>query len=107
MYLALGVVVGTSPHGGPPASFAVLGIFAAGIVLAVLVFRHIRAWSKAGVRRFALGCSAFTLWNVAVLALSQTSGWWGPNQPSWHFTLSAAVASIPLVVAGWLLAPRR
>ncbi|MDQ6919102.1 MAG: hypothetical protein M3Z98_07055 [Candidatus Dormibacteraeota bacterium] len=107
MYLALGVVVGASPHGGPPAGPAVLGIFAAGIVLSILVLQRVRAWSRSGVRRFALACSAFTVWNMAVVAVSQVVGWWGPLQPGWHFTVSAAIASIPLLVLVWWLTPRR
>jgi len=107
MYLALGVVVGISPHGGPIAGKAVLGIFGGGIVLTILLFRRVRAWSKPGVLRFAVFCFAFTIWNMAVIVVSQVSRWWAPHQPGWHFTVTVAVASIPLLVAAWLLAPRR
>jgi hypothetical protein len=108
MYLALGLVVGIAPHGGPPAGGAVVGIFGGGIILTILLFRRVRAWSKAGVSRFVICCSAFTIWNMAVIVVSQVGGWWiGRQTPSWHFTVTTAVASIPLVVAAWLLAPRR
>jgi hypothetical protein len=107
-YVALGVVFGIAPHGGPPAGAAVLGIVGAGILLMILLFRRVRAWSKPGVLRFALCCAAFTIWNMVVLVVSDYSGWWfGPQTPSWHFTVTTAVASIPLVVAALLLAPRR
>jgi hypothetical protein len=106
-YLAIGVVVGRFPHGGPLAGPTVLAIFAGGVALTVVLFWRVKAYSKPGVLRFSLYCSGFTIWNSAVIGVSFASGWFGPQQPGWHFTLSAAAASIPLVVAAWLLAPRR
>jgi hypothetical protein len=106
-YLAIGVVVGRFPHGGHLAGPIVLAIFAVGVILAVVLFWRVRAYSKPGVLRFALCGFGFTIWNMAVIGASFAIGWFGPNQPGWHFTVSVAVASIPLVLAAWRLAPRR
>ncbi len=106
-YVAIGVVVGLHPRGGPLAGPPVLAIFAAGVALTVVLFRRVKAYSKPGVLRFSLYGFGFTIWNSAVIGVSIASGWFGPHQPGWHFTLSAVAASIPLVVAAWLLVPRR
>jgi hypothetical protein len=106
MYVAIGVVVGRYPHGGHFAGPAVLTIFVAGVAATAALGWRIRAYSKPGMLRFALYLSAFTVWNSVVVAVS-LSGWFGPNQPGWHFTVSAAVASLPLLVAAWLLSPPR
>lgn len=106
-YLALGIVVGLRPRGGPYAGPAVLAIFVCGIAAMVVIFRRVRAYSKAGVLRFSLACSAFTVWNALVLGGSFVTGWLGPHQPGGHFTVMTAVASMPLVVAAWLLGRRR
>lgn len=106
-YLAIGVVVGRFPHGGHFAGPTVLAIFTAGVALVVVLFWRIRAYSKPGLLRFSISGAGFTIWNTAVIGASFASGWFGPNQAGWHFTVTAAVASIPLVVAAWLLAPPR
>jgi hypothetical protein len=106
--VGLGVVVGFNPRGGSPfADVALLLLFGGAITVAVAVFWRVRAYSKAGRLRFAISCMAFTFWNAAVVGVSTASGWWGPQQPGSHFAASAAVASIPLLVAAWLLAPKR
>jgi hypothetical protein len=107
VYLALGVVIGLHPRGGPLAGPPVLAIFASGLALVVVLGWRVRAYSKSGMLRFALYCSGFTIWNMMVIAASFAGHWVGPHQPGWHFTVSAAVASIPLVVAAWRLAPPR
>ena len=106
-YVAIGVVVGRFPHGGHLAGPTVLAIFAAGVAVAGVVFWRVRAYSKPGILRFSLYCSGFTIWNSAVIGASFASGWFGPSMAGWHFTVSAAVAAIPLVAAAWLLAPPR
>jgi hypothetical protein len=106
-YLGVAVVAGLHPRGGPLAGPPILAIYAVGVALLVVLFRRVRAYTKQGVLRFSLYCSGFTIWNAAVIGVSLASRWFGPNQPGWHFTVSAAVASIPLVVAALLLAPRR
>jgi hypothetical protein len=107
VYLALGVVIGLHPRGGPLAGPPALAIFASGLALAVVLGWRVRAYSKMGMLRFSLYCSGFTVWNAVVFSASFAGGWIARNQPGWHFTVSAAVASIPLVLAAWLLAPRR
>ena len=107
IYVAIGVVIGLHPRGGPFAGPVVLAIFVAGAALTAVLFRRVRAYSKPGILRFSLYLSGFGIWNAAVISVSFVSGWFGPNQPGWHFTVSAAVASLPLLLAAWLLAPRR
>ena len=106
-YVAIGVVVGRFPRGGHLAGPTVLAIFGAGVAVAVVIFWRVRAYSKPGILRFTLYCFGFTIWNSAVIGASLASGWFGPNMAGWHFTVSAAVAAIPLVAAAWLLAPLR
>ena len=107
MYVAIGVIVGRYPHGGHFAGPAVLTIFAAAVAATAVLGWRIRAYSKPGMLRFTLYLSAFTIWNSVVVAVSLAGGWIAPHQPGWHFTITAAVASISLVVAAWLLARRR
>jgi uncharacterized membrane protein YoaT (DUF817 family) len=85
----------------------VLAIFGAGVALTALLFRRVRAYSRQGMLRFSLYLSGFAIWNSAVISVSFVSAWFGPNQAGWHFTVSAAVASLPLLLAAWLLVPRR
>jgi hypothetical protein len=106
--IGLGVVVGLNGRGGSViADIAILVLFGGAIAVAVYVFWRVRAYSKASQARFAVSAFAFCLWNVAVAGVSSWSGWWGPQQPSAHFTASAAVASIPLLVTALLLGRRR
>jgi hypothetical protein len=107
VYLALGVVIGLHPRGGPLAGPPALALFAGGLALAVVLGWRVRAYSTMGMLRFSLYLSGFTVWNAVVFSASFVSAWIGRNQPGWHFTVSAAVASIPLILAAWLLAPPR
>lgn len=109
VYVALGVVVGLSPAEGGSrvalAAFLVLTLFA--VVGFVALFWRIRAYSRAGIRQFMLACAAFTFWNALVAGVSSATRWWAADQPAGHFTASAVVAAIPLVVAAWLLVRNR
>ena len=108
VYIGLGVVIGFYPHGGSViASVAVLVLFGSVIFITVAVFWQVRAYSKANLRRFTISAAAFTFWNAAVAGVSSSTGWWGPQQPGSHFTLSAVISSIPLIVAASLLGRRR
>ena len=106
--VGLGVVVGFYPRGGSVlVPIAFLTLFGSALFVTVAVFVRVRAYSKASRIKFAVSATAFTFWNAAVAGVSSSSGWWGPQQPGTHFTVSAAVASIPLLVAAFLLGRRR
>ena len=100
-YLVFGLLVGFVR--GRPSAIAGILILLAISVGAIGMMLRMRAYSRAGPRNFALAAAAFTWWNAAVVGVSSASGWWGPLQPRTHFTVSAAVAALPLLVAAWLI----
>ncbi len=108
-YVALGIVIGLSPAKGGSAfalaAFLVFMVCAA--VGFVALFWRIRAYSRTGIRWFTVACAAFTFWNGLVAGVSSATHWWAADQPAGHFTVSAIVAAIPLVVAAWLLTRKR
>jgi hypothetical protein len=107
-YLAAGVLVGMFPRGGSiVAGVGLLLILVAGLIGGVGLLWRIRIYSRWGPVRFAWSCAAFTIWNAAVVGVSSATGWWGPHQPGVHFTVSAAVAALPLLLAAWLVGRRR
>jgi hypothetical protein len=104
MYLGIALLVGLFPRGGVPLVGAVvLTIFVGGFAVTLFLLWRIRAYSRRGLHWFTRSAAAFSIWNIAVLAVSHFSGWWGPNQPGFHFSISAAVAVIPLLLAAWLV----
>jgi hypothetical protein len=107
-YLLVGAVVSASPshRGGNFAALAFLAIMLGGLVGGIVLISRIRAYSRVGVLWFAGACAAFNIWNAIVCGGSILTGWWGPNQPSYHFGVSAAVCVIPLFVAAWLIGRR-
>jgi len=103
-YVGTGVVLGLFPRGGSPvASSALIVIFFGGLAWTVTLTYRIRPYSQGGLLRFLFGCAAFSLWNAAVIWASISTGWWGARQPGFHATTSFIAASIPLVVAAWLI----
>jgi hypothetical protein len=104
MYLGIAVLVGLFPRGGKAlVSAAVLTIFVGGVIAAFLLLWRIRAYSRRGIRWFTWSAFGFSLWNAATAGVSSVSGWWGPHQPGFHFSISAAVAVLPLLIAAWLV----
>ena len=108
IYLMLGILVGLPREWRSGfEGIAVLVIFLGGMAGSLLLIWRIRAYSRIAMRRFILSCAAFTLWNVIVAQVSVATGWWARNQPSSHFTVSAVVASVPLLVAAWMMGSSR
>jgi hypothetical protein len=107
-YLLVGAVISVSSpvRGGSFAGVAFLVIMLSGLVGGILLIIRIRAYSRAALLWFTWACAAFNLWNAAVCGVSLLTGWWGPNQPNYHFGVSAAACVIPLVVAAWLIGRR-
>lgn len=104
MYLGIAVLVGLFPRGGVPlVGAAVLAIFVGGAGAAALLLWRVRAYSRRGIRWFTWSAFGFAVWNAAISAASTLSGWWGPHQPGFHFSISAAVAVLPLIIAAWLV----
>ena len=105
MYLAVGAIVSTlaDPRRGGPAGIAILAILVVGLVGVVVVFLRIRAYSRTGILMYFGGIAAFNLWNGIVVGVSVGTRWWASTQPGNHFSISAAVGTIPLFVAAWLI----
>ena len=100
-YLIIGLLVGFVRGG--PSGIAVILILLAMLVGAIGMMLRMLAYSRTGPRNFALAAAAFTWWNAAVVGVSSASGWWGPLQPSTHFTVSATVAALPFLVGAGLI----
>jgi len=100
-YMAEGVLVGLVR--GRWIGLAVLLVLVAVLVGSIALMWRMLAFSRSGPRNFALAAVAFTWWNAAVVGVSMASGWWAPHQLSFHFTISAVVAAIPLLVAALLI----
>ena len=108
IYVVLGILVGVPREWRSGfEGIAVLVIFLGGMAGSLLLIWRIRDYSRIARRRFILSCAAFTLWNVIVAEVSVATGWWARNQPSSHFTVSAVVAAIPLLVAAWIMGSGR
>ena len=75
----------------------VLVILGAGLASAIGLLTRVRAYSRIGSRRLLAAICVFSLWNGAVVSASVMLGWWAPGSPPWHFTVSAAVAALPLL----------
>jgi hypothetical protein len=106
-YLAAGVLVGLAPAEPRFALVAILVILLGALVGGVILLWRIRAYSRMGILRFTASCAAFSFWNAIVVGVSSATHWWARGEPASHFTLSAVVAAIPLVVAAWLLTRQR
>lgn len=106
-YVAIGVCVGLAPSVPGLAAVAVLLILVGALVGGVILLLRIRAYSRTGILQFTVSCAAFSFWNATVVGLSSVTHWWAANQPTSHFTVSALVAAVPLVVAAWLVSRRR
>jgi hypothetical protein len=106
-YVAIGVLVGLAPAVPGFALVAILVILVGALGGGVILLLRIRAYSRTGILQFTASCAAFSFWNAMVVGVSSATRWWAPNQPTSHFTVSAVVAAIPLVVAAWLVSRTR
>jgi hypothetical protein len=106
VYLAVGALMSTLPdprRAGPVVGPAILAVMVVGLVGLVLVFLRIRAYSRTGILLYFGGIAAFNLWNAIVVGVSIGTRWWASTQPSYHFGVSVAVGTIPLLVVAWLI----
>lgn len=107
IYLMAAAAVALFPSGGSPLGLvAFIVIVFGGLAGSLLLLWRIRAYSRTGVWKFTVSAAAFTWWNAAVAGVSIATGWWAPHQPATHFSVSAVVAVIPLLVAAWLIGRR-
>jgi hypothetical protein len=103
-YVVGALLVGLYPHGGSRfAGIALIVILVGGFIGMLYLLLRIRAYSRRGILWFTWSAAAFSFWNAAVIGVSEVTRWWGPHQPGTHFTVSAIIAAIPLVVAAWLI----
>jgi hypothetical protein len=106
IYLSVAAVMSSLPdlrRGGPVASLAILAILVVGLGTCVFVALRIRAYSRTGILLYFGGIAAFNLWNALVVGVSIGTRWWASTQPSYHFGVSVAVGTIPLLVVAWLI----
>ena len=106
IYIAVGALMSTLPdprRAGPVIGPAILAVMVVGLVGLVLVFVRIRAYSRTGILLYFGGVAVFNIWNGIVVGTSIITRWWALGQPSYHFGLSVAVGSIPLLVVAWLI----
>jgi hypothetical protein len=109
MYLAIGCLMSSLPdprRAGPVIGPAILAVMVVGLVGLVFVGLRIRAFSRTGILLYFGGVGAFGLWNGIVVGASIATRWWALTQPSYHFGISVAAATIPLLVAAWLILRR-
>jgi asparagine N-glycosylation enzyme membrane subunit Stt3 len=109
VYLAVGALISTLPdprRAGPVVGPAILAVMVVGLVGLVIVVLRMRAYSRTGILLYFGGVIVFNLWNGIIVGTSIITRWWALGQPSYHFGLSAAVGSIPLLVAAWLILRR-
>jgi hypothetical protein len=103
-YLLLGLLVVFVPHRGLLLAAIVFTIlWVASFVTSAILLRRYPIHS-AGYRHFILSIGAFTYWNVFVIIVSLLTGWWSPHVPYYHFTLSVAIAALPLLLPAWFIA---
>lgn len=104
MDLGAAALIGLFPRGGSLFAVVVfITVLAAGLIGSLLLLLRIRVYGRRGIRMFTVSIAAFTWWNAAVVGVSSASGWWGPHQPGTHFSVSAIIAAIPLLIAAWLV----
>jgi hypothetical protein len=109
VYVAVGILAALprveqpiNPRLGIPLALA------GGLVASVVLTLRVRAESRWGRAWFWGSIAAFSIWNAVVVSVSETTGWWGVGEPLLHFTVSAAVAAVPLVLGAVLMGwPRR
>jgi hypothetical protein len=107
--LAVGALMSTLPdprRAGPVVGPAILAVMVVGLVGLVFVCLRIRAYSRAGILLYFGGVAVFNVWNTIVVGVSIATRWWALTQPSYHFGISTAVGTIPLLVAAWLILRR-
>jgi hypothetical protein len=102
--IGIGILMSLAPHLVGP---AVAALYLGAIAVVVVVFLRIRAYSRAGLTRFTLAASTFTIWNALIAGVSVATRWWSGSQPSYHFGVSEAIAVVPLLVGIWVLSHRR
>jgi hypothetical protein len=106
IYLAVGALMSTLPdprRAGPVVGPAILAVMVVGLVGLVLVFLRVRAYSRTGILLYFGGVAVFNVWNAIVVGVSIGTRWWAASQPTYHFGISAAVGTIPLLVVAWLI----
>lgn len=102
--LTAALLMGLYPEGRSPlAGITLLVVFVGGFLAGLILLLRARAYSRRGLLFFTWSCAGFTWWNAAVVGVSVTTGWWGPHQPATHFSVSATIAAVPLLVAAWLV----
>jgi len=109
IYLAVAAIMSTLSdprRGGPVAGSAIVAILLVGLIACVYAGLRLRAYSRAGILLYFSGIAVFGLWNGIVVGGSIATRWWASTQPSYHFGVSAVVATVPLLLVGWLILRR-
>jgi hypothetical protein len=78
-------------------------ILASVAAVVVLIGLRIRAYTRTGLRIFVITAVIFNVWNAATAAVSIGTRFWATSQPSYHFAISALIATIPLLVGAAII----
>jgi hypothetical protein len=108
-YVSLGLLIGIPRLERPaiPPLISLPLVLGGALIWCLVLLLPMRARSRWGYGWFMWSIAAFSIWNGMVVAVSMAAGWWAPGQPGYHFSVSAAVAAVPLVAAAWLIGWRR
>jgi hypothetical protein len=103
-YLGIAAVGSAAPdrRGGFLAVMFVI-ILASVAAVVVLIGLRIRAYTRIGLRIFVITAVIFNVWNAATAAVSIGTRFWATSQPSYHFAISALIATIPLLVGAAII----
>jgi hypothetical protein len=108
VYFVAGIAVSLSPHEGRSvAGPAVVGILAVAVGASIAIGIRIKAYSRAAITWFFATMIGFSLWNALIVGTSVATRFWAPGQPGYHFGISVAVATLPLLAGAAQIGRRR
>lgn len=108
-YVAMGVLVGFARVLPFAVSLDVLAlvVLAACLTFSLMLLIGLRAISRRASAWYSASIGAFGIWNALVVTVSMTTGWWARGESELHFTVSTAVAAVPLVIGAAVIGRRR
>lgn len=95
-----------APHPGSVAPLVIVGALVVALVAAAVIGFRMRAYSRAGILVYFATIVAFNLWSALVISASVATAFFGRGQPSYHFGVSEAIASIPLLIGALIIGLR-
>lgn len=106
-YLGIAIVGSAAPdRTGAFVGVTFVIILASVAAVAVLIGLRIRAYTRTGLKIFAITAIGFNVWNAATAAVSIGTRFWATSQPSYHFAISALIAIVPLLAGAAIISRR-